>query len=325
MKKIYRFLIKIPVIKNIISYYVHYSSKERRTCYGKENPDKTFYIIGQKERMGGLWWIVNKVIMHLAYADEKGFIPIIDYKHFWTQYHNPGELNKVNVWEKFFMQPASYSLDDIKHSANIIISDKYPAPSSKYLMGNKEFYEDSARLEYFRKIFKKYVRFNSTTYELLEKKRKEIVPDDTKVLGVLCRGTDYIIRKPKNHPVQPEPSTVVEMSQKVMKEKECDYVFLATEDEDILNLFKKTFGSKLLYVNQRRVTKKQLDGQKYMVDVNKSVDGDKYQMGLDYLTSTYILSKCDCFIGGRTGGTKGVLLMRDKFEYEYIFDLGFYE
>jgi hypothetical protein len=51
---------------------------------------------------------------------------------------------------------------------------------------------------------------------------------------------------------------------------------------------------------------------------------DKYLSGLEYLSSLNILSKCPCFIGGRTAGTIGVYLMTDGFEYDYTWDKGFY-
>lgn len=197
MKKILLKILSLPLIKEVFDYYWHYATREKKKKYGNENKDKVFYVIGQKERTGGLWWIVNKVVMHLAYADDKGYIPVVDYKNFWTLYHNDDELNKVNVWEKFFLQPAGYTLDDIKHSANIIISDQYSSPSEKYFMGNTSFYDDPSRLEYFRFIFRKYIRFSESTHIFLETEKEKILPEGQRVLGVLCRGTDYLLNKPR--------------------------------------------------------------------------------------------------------------------------------
>lgn len=325
MKKILLGIVRLPIFRILFSYYCRFQEREKKTSMGNENPDKVFYVIGQKERSGGLWWIVNKVIMHLAYADDNGWIPVVDYKSFWTQYHMEGELNKVNVWDKFFLQPGAYSLEDISRSRNIIISDKKPAPSEKYFMGNTDFYDNPERLEYFQGVFKKYIKFNSSTEKYLSNKRNTIIPNSARVLGVLCRGTDYLLKKPKNHPIQPDPQDVIELASRIMSEYSCDYIFLATEDEDILNLFKAKFGDGLLFVDQKRISKSDMHKAELVVDVNKESNQDKYLMGLDYLLATYILSTCNCFIGGRTGGTKGVLLMQDKFEYKYIYNLGFYD
>ena len=325
MKKILLKILSLPILKRLFMHYNAFISREKHVSYGTDFPDRYFYIIGQKESSGGLWWIVNKVIMHLAYADEKGYIPIVDFKHFWTQYHNKGELNRVNVWEKFFFQPANYTLEEISHAKNIILSDKYASPSEKYLMGNTYFYDDKDRQNYFRNIFNKYIKFSDNTLSYLEGIRKDIIPNEARVVGVLCRGTDYLLRRPKNHPIQPNPEEVMQLTDKTMKEYHCDYVFLATEDEDILNQFENHFSKKLLYVKQRRVKKKNMNDSDYMIDINKQVNEDKYMMGLNYLSAIYILSKCSCFIGGRTGGTKGVLLMKGSFEFEYVYNLGFYD
>lgn len=325
MKKNILKVAKLPILNYFFNLYSKHKSKEKKLSYGTENPDKIFYVIGQKERTGGLWWIVNKVVMHLAYAEDNGYIPIVDFKSFWTQYHLDGELGKVNVWEKFFCQPMDYNLESIVNSKNIIISDKKPAPSQEYFMGNTDFYDNPDRLAYFQKIFKKYIRFSEASKSYLEDKKSKIIPNNSKVLGVLCRGTDYLLKKPKGHPIQPNPQEVIVRTEQVMREYKCDFVFVATEDADILDIFKEKFGDYLLYVNQNRIRQEEMTNANLVVDITSKSKQDKYIMGLDYLLSTYILASCPCFIGGRTGGTKGVLLMQEGFEYCYIYNLGFYE
>lgn len=325
MKNIILKIASLPGFNYLFHLYCEYTSKEKKKSFGKENPDKVFYVIGQKERTGGLWWIVNKVIMHLAYADDNGYIPIIDYQNYWTQYHLDGELGNVNVWEKFFCQPSNYTLENISKSKNIIISDKKASPSNKYFMGNTDFYDNPTRLAYFQQIFRKYIRFSEASKKYLEEKKDEIIPNNERIVGVLCRGTDYLLKKPKNHPIQPNPEDVIEHVAIVMNEYNCKYVFVATEDEDILEQFKERFGDTLLFVNQKRINKEDMSKVDLIVDITKNNGEDKYIMGLNYLLSTFILSSCTCFIGGRTGGTKGVLLMQKGFEYCYVYNLGFYE
>lgn len=303
----------------------HYLGRERHLSYGNKNPDVTYYVIGQDDMSCGLWWIVNKVLMHLAYADEMGYVPVIDYLNYRTQYHNPNELGAINVWEKFFEQPCGITLDDIKECKNIILSDHYPAPSTKYLMGNTDFYTDMDKRKYFTTYFKKYIRLTGNANTYLEILRKKIIPQNSKVLGVLCRGTDYTLKRPKGHPIQPRPEDVMDKAEVVMNEYKCDYIFLATEDADILNFFKHRFDQRLLYVEQKRVGREDMRSVDKVMQANIKINTDRYKMGLDYLCATYILSKCECFIAGRCGGTKGVLLMTKGFEYEFIYDLGIFE
>ena len=51
---------------------------------------------------------------------------------------------------------------------------------------------------------------------------------------------------------------------------------------------------------------------------------NRHEDALNYLAAVYLLTQCNCFLGGRTGGTKGVLLAADGFDYVKIYDLGLY-
>ena len=311
------------VIKKITDYRV----RERKCSYGIENPDKTFYIYGVEDNAGGLWWHINKVLMHSSYADKKGYLVVVDMKNYSSQYHNKGELGAVNVWEEFFEQPSGYSLDDIKNSRNIIISKKAECPSPEYLMGNTVFYDDQRRIAHFHYLFNKYIKFNSRTREYLDNKIDMLFNGKGKILGVLCRGTDYVLKKPKGHPIQPNPEDVIKDSKEIMKKYGCSYIFLATEDLDIFNLFKSTFSDQLLYIDQRRVSKKDMDGNNYLSSYNMKMNEDKevFSKAIEYFTATYLLSRCNCYLGGRTGGSKGVLIMTEEFEYKKIYNIGLYE
>ena len=111
-----------------------------------------------------------------------------------------------------------------------------------------------------------------------------------------------------------------------MKEHECSYIFLATEDKEILANFIEAFGEKLLYLPQRRYSQSDLHDKMYLAEA-KDIDTSRNRIedARTYLAAIYLLSKCNCFIGGRTGGTKGVLLMEHQFEYKLIYNLGIYK
>ena len=41
-------------------------NRERKISLGKNYPEVIFYVIGHTDKVGGLFWIVNKVLMHLS-------------------------------------------------------------------------------------------------------------------------------------------------------------------------------------------------------------------------------------------------------------------
>ena len=324
---IFNILMHIPHFPDIYEFYKEeIQGREKKVSLGEENPDKTFYVIGQNDTSGGVFWLVNKVAMHIAYALDKGYIPIVDFQYHMTQYTTLEEFGKTNFWEKFFEQPFGYHLKDIANSKHIIINKMAPAPQKKYLMGQEEFYDNLQKIAYYKEIFKKYIIINKETQEFLDTLEREYFPKNRRVLGMLCRGTDYVVQKPKNHPIQPTAKQAIKDAKSAMKEHHCDYLFLATEDQDILNSFQKELHERLLFLPQRRYTKADLHKTLYLAQAkNADKERNRLEDAKMYLAAIYLLTKCNCFIGGRTGGTKGVLLMERGFEYKYIYNLGLYK
>lgn len=316
----------IPCSDWIYHKYLLFKGRQRKVSLGSKNADKTFYVIGWNDERGGLFWLVNKVCMHIAYALDNGYIPVVDLKNYITQYSLKNVKERENVWEMFFKQPAGYGLEDVAGSKNVIINRMSPAPSKKYLMGQAEFYDQPERIAYFRNIFKQYILPNDKTLEYLKAKEQQLLEGKGRVLGILCRGTDYVVARPKNHPVQPDVKQIIKDARLVMKEKCCDYVFVATEDKDMLSTLKAEFGYKLLYIDQRRYSGKDMRSDQLLAQVKeKDCERDPLKDALDYFAAIYLLTHCCCFIGGRTGGTKGVLLMEEEFEYIKIYNLGLYK
>jgi hypothetical protein len=140
----------------------------------------------------GLFAIIKSNLSHIAYGIEHGFIPIVDMKNDNNQYIDIDKvkLGEDNSWEYYFEQPFGYSLDDIKKSKNIILSNRNPIVSQKYAV-YVTMLDDKKRLYYFKRIFKKYIKFNQKTYNYLLNEVHSIIGNN-KVLGILCRGTDYL-------------------------------------------------------------------------------------------------------------------------------------
>jgi hypothetical protein len=311
--------------RNIIKPYILYllRGKTHKKSYGVENGDKTFYRIGFPRDKDGLLFIILCNLSHISYALNKGYIPVVDMQNFDNQYLEPGSLYKNNSWEYFFDQPLGFTVDGIKQSKNVVLSSRLQMPDLNYKI---DFYifETPELLSYFREIFQTYIKFNKAAGDFISNEYNHVMAGKERVLGVLCRGTDYLLKKPAGHPIQPEPLEVVEAAKKIMSEKKCNYLYLATEDEEIYILFKQNFGDRLLINSQKRYRASDLNSLQYLSQIQDRRKRDKYFSGLEYLSSLNILSKCPCFIGGRTAGTIGVYLMSKGFEYDFTWNKGFY-
>ena len=51
---------------------------EKRVRYGKENPDKTFYVIRRREIRAGLFSYFLQNVNDIKYALDRGWIPVVD-------------------------------------------------------------------------------------------------------------------------------------------------------------------------------------------------------------------------------------------------------
>ena len=63
---------------------------------------------------------------------------------------------------------------------------------------------------------------------------------------------------------------------------------------------------------------------KFLSEIQIDRPNDRFQQGKDYLTQMVLLSTCNSFVAARCSGSVGVMMMADKFEHTYFFNLGRY-
>jgi hypothetical protein len=304
----------------------YYKTHEIKKSFGTGMPDKTFYIIGIDEGWCGMFAIVMHQLAHIIYAVERGYIPIVDLQHYYSQYLSGNELFKENAWEYFFEQPMGYGLNDIRTAKNIIKSVQHFVPVGQIQgVSYKDIFNNLNNCSHHKEIFNKYIRLNSTSKDFATKKYEVLLKNKGKILGVLCRGTDYSNLTPKGHPIQPKPEEVIKKAEEVMVQYRCETLYLATEDAAIYDLFASHFGDKLIVDNVSRWRVSDLPkGRSNSKRLHINDKQGKIQGGIEYLSQIYLLSRCTCFVGGATRGTLGLLFMSNSFDYSYIFNKGFY-
>lgn len=293
---------------------------EHKVRYGKENPDKTFYVIRRRDLYCGLFSLLLTNLVRIDEALKKGYIPVVDMQNDFNIYLPKDRLGRENAWEYYFRQPAGYTLNDIGKSKNIIIGSgtvpvMFPYLDIRFLTG------ESGELEYWRKLARKYIVLSDRAEELVEAEYKRLFKEGDKVLGVKVRGTDYAAGKPKNHPIQPTPEQAVEKAEEILKEQNCTKIFLATEDAEFYHVFLKRFGDRLI-TNKKNYFEYR-GGSTGKEEYEQENGG--YQAGMEYLITTMLLARCDCLCAGCVSATVGALLLTEGYEYTYLFDFGIYQ
>ena len=299
---------------------VLYKEKEKHVSYGTENPDKTFFVIRRNAPDAGLFSFVITNLGWIKYALDHGYIPVVDMEYYYNTYITRENVGKENAWDFYFKQPCGFCLDDIKHSKNIIISSLDAATE------NPDFKnEDGLRI--WKPIADTYLHLSDVVENETNKKENTLF-QNTRVLGVLCRGTDYVATKPHGHPIQPDPNLVIEKARITMKKMSCDKLFLATEDQHIFDMFIKAFGEKLLSIDTDRYSDTGISLLNNIIEqeeISARCDsGDRYKKGLDYAITIGLLSRCSCLVAGRTSGVLGALLLAKGYDSVYLFDIGTY-
>ena len=315
-KPVYWLYLRYLDARKCINKYTH---RQRRCSYGSENPDKTFYVIGVHYPTAGLFAIVKSVFCHICYANQKGFIPVVDMQNFKSQLSDNNDTN-TNAWELYFQQPGGYNLQDVSKSKNIIKSSSLPFPEGVEIGFNTPMNDDFHNE--FASLYEKYIVPTPEVDTYAKKKREEVIGNKKNILGILCRGTDYADSKPSGHPIQPTAYQAVAKAKEVMNQYGYECVFLATEDKRIYNIFKEAFGEKLLFSGQKLY--EGMNGKKFLSELKVENYSEKWRNTVDYYSTIYILSKCDGLLTGLTCGSICAYMMSNGYHYTYFWDLGMY-
>lgn len=294
---------------------------EHKTSYGTKNPNTTIYIIRPPLNTNeGLMSLFNKTAREIDFAYRKGYIPVVDWKNYPTQYSD----NHNDVWDYYFEQPGSISIAEAYESKNVIESGyTMNDQDDMSIFSRKGIIDDGIIIEGARssKAFADaHIRIKKEWLDIIETESKRL--DITECIGLYARGTDYTSLKPVGEPIQPTMDMLIEKAEQY-KTKYGGPIFLVTEDKKIADEIKeriqdvRTIHDDILIDNYT--------GKDYLSRASKNTDMDKRLSGGIYLVKILLLSKCKYFIGGTTQGTVASIGFNGGlYDDAHIFDLGYY-
>lgn len=295
----------------------------------------------------GLMSIVCGVMGYLRYCQENNILMLVDMKTKKNSYLSKEEVGKINAWEYFYQQPMNIKLklEDVlngphyenpERTVHGLYYDRYIAerinlskykPKIRFPQQNDYLYAQE-NLKQDCELYKNYFSLSYNAKKYIESEYIDILPKTGKVLGVVCRGTDYVQLKPYNHNIQPAPGEILEKVILFIEQNpEYQYVYIATETRYAVELFEKELGKLGIKVlTNKRVYFDQFDFKTtFLSDIKMEREKDEYWRGMEYLSSIHIVAKCDSLIAGMCGGSQMALIIND-FQYEQVqlFDLGVY-
>lgn len=250
---------------------------------------------------------------------SKGYFPIVDL-HSFENIFNKFNVNasSENPWEFFFYQPFSQLLDNIKKKAKKI---KYFECKTNIFRPNSSIYANKILFSFWHNIAKIYLPIQN---KILHEARiifNDLFKDSINILGILIRGTDYISKKPKGHPIPPSPEMIIKDIKKLNFKNNYDWFFISTEDDYIREIFIKEFGNKIKYLIFKKINYNYQN--KLFLAYNDNIKGLFYSK--IYLLNMIILSKCLDILSADTSGAIGVFILSNGFRYSKIYNLGTYK
>jgi len=213
-------------------------------------------------------------------------------------------------------QPCGYTKLDISTAQNVYIS-----PNANCLTIMRHIMQMDTKpgivLDTDTALFNK----NVEDYILAH---SDIMPEPENTLGVLIRGTDYTKTRMPGHAIHADIPEMVDKITEIEKEHSYKYIYLATEDAEILEKMKSIYGKRLIYTDQERfaITPGQLLINLHGEETKEK--GKGFRLGVEYLLTLRLLSRCESLVAsGHCGGTdEAIRENAGKYRITYIFNKG---
>ena len=266
-------------------------------------------------------------IVHLGciitYLNE-GYIPIINVGSFQNIFNGYNETSgdNINQWEIFFNQPCGYTFNYVKNNIKKDNIKYFECECNDNMPSEKEVYSNKTRLKFFRDMAKKYMSVKNDILKEGNNLWKKLFNNSKNVLGLLVRGTDYISIKPHEHAIPPSAGMAINDTKIWDRKNKYDYIFLATEDDNIRKKFIKNFGKKLKYLLPDKKIEYNYDEASYLSFYDDVYGNMKFQK--TYLLSMILLSKCLDIITSRTSGAAGAYILSKGFRKDFVYYIGEY-
>ena len=287
------FLIKKNFIFNVVE-----KSPEYKVCsFGNKNPNKLFYVI-KRFKGGGLFSNFLFVLNHLIQAEKIKAIPVVDMENFSNLYSERNKINGTkNSWLYYFNQVSKYSLKEVYSSQKVIFS------SDKIFAGQSVSFKENKKE--LKKVYTKYIEINKEYIQEANKFLKKNL-SKKKVLAVHWRGSDHKVLP--GHPFPPTEKQILKLTDQLLEKNHYDKIFLVTEEQEYLKIFKKKYGSKLCFCKSFRA----YDRKEFSFNSRKN---HRYKLGRESLIEALILSKLSTLLCSRSNISEVAEFMSNNKKY----------
>lgn len=268
------------------------------------------YYIGEYGGNVGFFSEVIFTLFRLYYADDRGFIPYVNWGSNNLYYEPSGVDGEKNVFLYYFDQVTDIVSD--KETAHMIRSTYDHIHELQDQFDTHGYDISQQYMECLSSMVRKYIHYNKKTQKYLDDEYMRLL-GDKKTIAVHFRGTDYR-RQYNNHPVFVTPEQEIEKVKALVDKGTYEQVFLATDEQAAIVEFQKAFGDRLKVFNDVLRAGPDTDSVAYS---HSNRVNHHYHLGLEVLRDQYMLTRCSALVCGISNLTIVARLMRNAWYAPY--------
>lgn len=345
--------VKIELLQHKFLYLFFYVLKNRKNCkftdkifhpenflqvysYGNKNCDKNIYLIDASSEYMGFGAYFRWCLEALYEADRLGFIPVVKFGELCPYNEKEGFELGTNSFEYYFKPVSKISVQETYESKNVFLFNQTDLIRVEKELGVYDensnvicgYSFDENYIKEMGEFVKKYIAINQNTKDYIDKSINKLFEGKNekvnKILAVHIRGTDFALNWDR-HPNMVKPTDYFPIIDDGIKEHKFNYIFLATDDSNLLALFKKRYSDNLLYFKDVNRS----NGKVNVAYVKNNRKNNNYLNGLEVVRDIYTMAYCDGLIAGLSQVSICARIINrslDKnFEYEKIINMGIYK
>lgn len=283
---------------------------------GVFDPGKMIYVITIKSASFGMCSQLTVIMNRLNFADRLGMIPCIQ----WCESDLYQEKDPVqgtrNVFEYYF-EPVcgikDYQSDIGRFVVYDNLDDHYGFDWIHIPLVDRDYDYTEADLERYAQLMNQYIRLRPEIEQQFREESRALF-QDKKVLGVHGRGGDMKLAF-LSHPLCVTSAEYIEETEKAMRETDAELIFLATDDNEILEAFRQHFRDRVVYYDDVIRTSGRLHN--CLVEADRPLH--RYKLGLEILRDVYTLASCDGLITGMSYVNCVVRFWKKSFHQEFAY------
>ncbi|WP_377519778.1 O-fucosyltransferase family protein [Priestia megaterium] len=266
--------------------------------HGQLYDKKIIYRIVVGDETKGFCSAIRDTLYYLMYADALGILPYVEYTDNIPYYEEKKINGSNNPFEYYFLQPYGINLNEVNSCRVCANAETVHMEGVFNLYGLKQpetyYTNEPEYIKISAEMYRKYIKLNDKVQTEIDSDIQRLLKNKT--IGVHYRGTDFKVGY-NGHPTVVRAENHIAEVNKLLKTGRYEYIFLATEDGDVIELFKDEFGDKLLmYTDVVRGTG---NTNAYNMKVNR--ENHHYLLGYEVLRDVYTLAECDAFVSSNSG------------------------